>query len=165
MVIEAFQDIQDAVLTACREVYGERLKSLAVFGSVARGVPRFDSDVDLLLIIDPLPDGRMARVREFEAVDAHPCVTAALAAAQSSGVRTTLSPVFKTPEELREGSLLFLDLTDQARLLLDRTGLLRDYLKDLARRLADLGARRIPRGGGYYWLLKPSLRPGEEISL
>ena len=28
-----------------------------------------DSDTDVLLIVDSLPDGRMARVREFEEVE------------------------------------------------------------------------------------------------
>src|SRR5262245_33313145 len=45
--------------------YGARLVAAVVFGSVGRGVPRADSDVDLLIVADPLPDGRMARVRDF----------------------------------------------------------------------------------------------------
>jgi predicted nucleotidyltransferase len=49
--------------------YGERLVSLTVFGSVGRGTPRPDSDIDLLLVVKDLPVGRIARVKEFAAIE------------------------------------------------------------------------------------------------
>ena len=51
------------------KVYGDRLISLAVFGSVGRGTPRTNSDVDILVVADNLPPGRIKRVLEFEKVD------------------------------------------------------------------------------------------------
>ncbi|MBI5014187.1 MAG: nucleotidyltransferase domain-containing protein [Deltaproteobacteria bacterium] len=163
MLGEVFEEVLQAVREACLREYGARLQSLAVFGSVARGTVRADSDIDLLIVADPLPDGRMARVAEFEAIERLVC--GALAKAREQGVATTLSPVFKTPSELEAGSLLFLDMTDQARLLVDRHGILRRYLDGLSRRMAALGSRRVACRGGYYWLLKPDLKPGEEIRL
>ncbi|VVM06607.1 nucleotidyltransferase domain-containing protein [Methylacidimicrobium tartarophylax] len=50
---------------ACREIYGEGLLALLLFGSVARGNARFDSDIDLLLIADRLPPGRRDRFDAF----------------------------------------------------------------------------------------------------
>jgi predicted nucleotidyltransferase len=42
-------EVYDALLSrltqACREVYGDSLVSLVVFGSVARDTPRADSDI------------------------------------------------------------------------------------------------------------------------
>lgn len=35
--------------------YADRLVSLVVFGSMGRGTPRPDSDVDLLIVAEPLP--------------------------------------------------------------------------------------------------------------
>jgi hypothetical protein len=49
--------------------------------------------------------------------------------------------------------------------LLDPVFVLRDYLADLKRRLNELGFRRIRTGGGYYWMVKPDLKPGEDFSL
>ncbi len=43
MIRETFDEIREAVREACLEHYGERLVSLAVFGSVARGTARPDS--------------------------------------------------------------------------------------------------------------------------
>lgn len=163
MIHQAFEEILEAVRRECVGLYGDRLVSLAVFGSVARGTMGPESDVDLLIVAEPLPRGRMARVREFEAVDR--ATIEVMVDAARGGVHTTLSPVFKTPREVERGSPLFLDMTDEARILVDRDGFLRSYLDGLASRLRALGAGRVRRGGGYYWILKAELRPGEEIVL
>jgi len=160
---ERFQTILDAVVAASLAVYGERLLSIAVFGSVARGTMRPDSDIDVLLVLEHLPNGRMPRVQEFEAVDRR--LAPLLTESAQRGVHTTLSPVFKSPRELEYGSLLFLDMTDAVLILHDPRGILGEYLDRLSARLQALGARRIPKGGGYYWLLKPDLEPGEDFTL
>jgi predicted nucleotidyltransferase len=49
--------------------YGSRLVSVAVFGSVGRGTPRHDSDVDVLVVARELPRGRTGRVEEFLPVE------------------------------------------------------------------------------------------------
>jgi hypothetical protein len=54
------------------------------------------------------------------------------------------------PQEIRHGSLLFLDMTDEARILYDRAHFLRGYLDSLARRLKELGAHRVYSQGGYF---------------
>jgi uncharacterized protein len=80
-------------------------------------------------------------------------------------VLAALSPVFKTPAELAYGSPLFLDMTDAVLILHDPDAVLRRYLDGLRARLQALGARRIAKGGGHYWLLKPDLQPGEDFTL
>jgi DNA polymerase sigma len=159
----AFEDIVAELPSACLAVYGDRLRSVALYGSVARGTMRPDSDIDLLIVAEPLAPSRAVRMDEFEVVDRH--LAGAIGAARSRGVNTIVMPVIKTPEELRAGSMLHLDMTDQARILFDRGHLLRDYLDDLGRRLRAMGARRVPFGGGYYWELKPDFRWGDRIEL
>jgi predicted nucleotidyltransferase len=160
---KVFEDLLVALREACLEVYGDRLKSLCVFGSVAGGIMRPDSDIDLLCVCDPLPMGRMARVLEFEAVDA--LCERPLKQGLRQGVNTTFSPLIKTPEEVRQGSPVFLDMTETVRILFDREGFLEGYLGALKDKLRRLGARKVMYGGGYYWILKPDIAPGEEISL
>jgi len=163
MWTEAFERIVQALPAACVTVYGERLHSVAIYGSVARGTMRPDSDVDVLIVADALADSRAARMDEFERIDR--LLADPIATARAVGVHTVLIPTLKTPDELRAGSPLYLDMTDQARILYDRGELLRGYLDDLARRLQILGARRVPFGGGYYWELKPDFRWGDRIEL
>jgi predicted nucleotidyltransferase len=163
MLQEHFQTILDALLRACADFYRERLVSAAVFGSIARGTMRPDSDIDLLLVVNGLPSGRMPRVSEFEAVERR--LAPLLEEAARGGVNTSVSPVFKTPQELVYGSPLFLDMTEEILILHDPHAVLQNYLEHLRRRLKALGSRRIGKGGGYYWLLKPDLKPGEDFTL
>ena len=144
---------------ACQSFYGDRLVSLVVFGSVGRGTPRPDSDVDLLVVADPLPDGRIPRVREFDEVERSVVGTGSVEEAHR------LSPIFKTPAEVRRGSPLFLDMLDDARLLYDRDGFFAGVLGALKERLDKLGAKRIWKGTSWYWDLKPDFKPGDEIVL
>ncbi len=151
------------VAEACRSVYGDRLVSLVVFGSVARGTPNADSDIDLLIVAEGLPRGRTRRMQEFRAVKA--LLAPALAHSSAQGVHTRLSPILKTPEEVRAGSALFLDMTEDAKTLVDRDGFMEGYLRDLRGRLAMLGARRVWRGEHWYWDLKPDYKPGDVFEI
>lgn len=151
------------LLDACRRQYGDRLISLAVFGSVGRGTARHDSDVDLLIVADALPDGRVARVAEFRDVES--AVAPALREARDAGLSPQLSPVFKTPAELRLGTPLLLDMVEDARILFDRADTLRGTLAALRARLEQSGARRIWKGNAWIWDLKPDYKPGEVFDL
>ena len=141
----------------CKEHYGERLISLAVFGSVGRGTARPDSDIDLLLVIRDLPNGRIARVKEFAAIET--------TLDMNMQGRIELSPVFKTPEEIANGSPLFLDMVEDVRMLFDRDDFFKSVLKDLKERLQKLGARRIWQGNVWYWDLKPDYIQGDVFEI
>jgi predicted nucleotidyltransferase len=158
--LDAF--VQD-VGAACRRYYGGRLVSVAVFGSVGRGTPGPDSDIDLLVVADGLPLGRLARVDEFRTVEVQ--LASRLLALRRVGVNTSLSPVLKAPDEIRHGSPLLFDMTEDARYLYDRGAFLATEIDRLRRRLAELGARRIWRGNAWLWDLKPDLKPGEVFDL
>ncbi|MDI6872542.1 MAG: nucleotidyltransferase domain-containing protein [Bacillota bacterium] len=158
-----YHALAEELRRAALKVYGERLVSLAIFGSVGRGTARVDSDVDLLLIAEELPKGRLSRVSEFEQVEER--LRATLAELASRGIRTELSPVLKTPAEAEAGSLLFLDLLTDSVILFDRAGFLACLLDRLAKRLKELGARKIIKGNAWYWDLSPGLQAGEEFRL
>lgn len=154
-----FRRLLEALSAACLAYYGKRLVSVAVFGSVGRGTPRPDSDVDVLIVAEALPDGRVRRVDEFRAIER--ALAPRLAELANHGCHTELSPVFKTRAEIEQGSPLLLDLVDDARILYDRDEFLRGALARLRARLAQLGARRIWRGDAWWWDLKPNYRVGE----
>jgi predicted nucleotidyltransferase len=152
-----------ALAEQIRRVYGERLHSIALFGSVARRTARPDSDVDLLVVVADLPRGRRARLQTFEPVE-H-ALAGAIAELQQHGIHTELSAVLRTPEDLRTASPLMLDLTEDAVILEDRDGVLAAALEDLRKRLRRLGSRRVWEGNTWYWDLKPDYRRGEIIRL
>jgi len=158
-----YDELIEAATAACQRHYGARLISVAVFGSVGRGTPAPDSDIDLLIVADPLPAGRLARSDEFAAVEN--ALTQPLSRAHEAGLHPTFSAIFKTPAEVTAGSPLFLDMLDDARIVFDRDGFLREAFDAFATRLARLGARRIWRGEHWFWDLKPDYKPGDVFEL
>lgn len=163
MLKEAFDEIVGRTVAAIQAVYGDRLVSVVLYGSVARGTMRDNSDVDLLIVARGLPTGRLNRVQEFEAVEL--LLREDLHRAASRGVQTALSPVFKSPDEARAGSPLFLDMAEDALILHDRDGFFAQQLSRLQNRLVELGAKRIWKGNAWYWDLKPDYQPGEVFEL
>ena len=145
------------------ELYGSRLVSAVVFGSIGRGKPHAESDVDILIVADPLPDGRMRRVDEFRQIKK--ALAPRLASLAEEGIFTTLAPVFKTPAEVKLGSLLFLDLIDDGRILYDRSDFWKRFMRDFQQRLRRLGARKIVEGDRWYWDLKPDYKIGETFEI
>ncbi len=152
-----------AVLRAVRAVYGDRLRAFATFGSVARRTARPDSDLDLFLVIAGLPRGHRARLQTFDAVE-H-ALAPAIQSLAATGISVELSPILRTPEDLKIASPLLLDLTEDAVVADDRDGVLAGALEDLRRRLRRLGSRRIWTDTGWYWDLKPDYRRGEIFEL
>lgn len=163
MIRELFARLERELVEACRRVYRDRLVTVAVFGSVGRGTPSPGSDLDVLIVARDLPRGRMKRIAEFQQVEE--ALEPFIEAMSREGIDTYVAPVFKTPEEVESGSLLFLDMIEDARILYDRSGYFRGHLDRLAARLGELGARKVKSGGSWHWVLKPDLRPGEVFDL
>jgi len=94
MLKERFEELQQILLSEVRSFYQDRLVTLAVFGSTARGTYRFDSDLDILIIADDLPRGRMKRVAQFMRVEEK--IEPFLSSLREDGINTYISPIFKT---------------------------------------------------------------------
>ncbi|CAN5245814.1 nucleotidyltransferase domain-containing protein [soil metagenome] len=163
MLCEAFAEVIDATVVACREIYGERLRAVVVFGSVARQRMRPDSDLDLLVVAEPLPRGRLARMDEFDDVEAR--LAPALTEAQQQGVRTRISAIVRTLAELDQGGFLIFDIACDGRVCFDADGALTDYLTGVRQRLERRGAKRQTASGDRYWVLDPDVRPGDVVVL
>lgn len=162
-LLERYEAILDRLREELIAHYGQRLVSCAVFGSVGRGTPRDGSDIDLLVIVRDLPSGRMRRMEGFLPVEDR--IIPLLAACAGENGPPTLSPMLKTPEEVRSGSPLFLDMVEDARILYDEDGFFAGCLDRLRSSLRQLGAQRIRRGNAWHWVLKPDLKPGEIFEL
>jgi predicted nucleotidyltransferase len=160
---EHFDKIVTRFSEEAEKFYRERLVTAAVFGSVARQTATAESDVDLLVVATDLPQGRVSRVSEFEAIERR--LEKEIKELKGYGIHTRLSPVIKTPEEVLRGSLLFLDMINDAVILYDRNGFFKKFLNSFQERLDKLGAKRIVQGDRWYWDLKPDYREGETFEI
>ncbi|MEM0011313.1 MAG: nucleotidyltransferase domain-containing protein [Candidatus Bathyarchaeia archaeon] len=66
---EPYRSLLSRLLNALLAHFGDNLVSLVVYGSVARGSARRDSDIDLLIVANALPRSRMERQNLFLKVE------------------------------------------------------------------------------------------------
>jgi hypothetical protein len=159
VIREPFRSALAAAAEGWIELLGSRLVSIVLFGSVARGDAGENSDVDVLVIAEGFP--RSLSERRGALLDAW------RAAREQQGLPAVpWSLVTKTPEEARYHSPLYLDITEDGILLLDRDGFFQAVLEEMRVRLRELGSRRVYLSdGNWYWDLKPDFRYGEIVEI
>ena len=138
MFTDLIQYISQHLVEQTVGYYEDRLVTLLLLGSVGRGTPNQNSDIDMLLVAERLPRGRIKRIEEFNTVESK--LESKLQIVKARGWNTYLSPVLKTPEEVSQGSLLFLDMVDDAKILLDGGEFFGTYRDRLRSHLAGYGA-------------------------
>ncbi len=138
---------------------GPRLRSLVLFGSVARGQSTAHSDIDLLVVAEGFPRSLVERRR--------PLLAAWSRARARHGLPSVdWNIVTKTPEEAQFHSPLYLDLVEDGILLVDRGAFFETVLDAMRARMRALGSRRVfLDDGSWYWDLKPDYRFGEVVEI
>ena len=159
----AFAEFLAGLTGRVQSTLGDRLVSLVLFGSRARGDDRPDSDVDLLIVCTGLPAGHLHRGAELRPLFRECSLD--LGTRIGGGVRPVISPIYKTPGEAVHHVPLYLDLVEDAVMLYDRGGFFAGVLDGLRASLKRLGSRRVPFKNGWYWDLKPDHRPGEVFEI
>ena len=139
-----------------------KLVSVVVYGSVASGTAGRDSDIDILIIAENLPN-RYLRFKMFE--KAEKCVEKDLEELRRKGFNLFLSPIIKSVEEARRITPLYLDMVEDAVILYDKNDFFQNILSRLKRRLRELGAKRVWLGKKWYWVLKKDYKFGEVINI
>ena len=127
-----------------------------MFGSVARGDARRESDGDLVVVL-----------RNADA--AYREVVPALLALRATGPHVAMArrgwypesyPIFWEETEIDEHVGLLLEIREAGAVVLDRAGILGAALARLDRRIAAGGIRKIVLpGGAYFWDLGTAPRP------
>ena len=152
---ELVNELLDKLKIAC----GDNLISLILYGSIARGDFRKDSDIDLLLIFEKLPKEKFLRQDYFIDVEKGISFTELY----EKGYFPAFSPILKTKKEANFLSPLYLDMVDDAIILFDKDSFFQNILKKLRERLKEMGAVKKRIGKKWYWDLKANYKFGEDI--
>lgn len=159
--MKAVQEPFRSALVAAVDAWIDRqgLISIVLFGSVARREARVTSDIDVLIVAEGLPRSLADRRRPFLQAWDRVCAERGL-----RHVERNL--ILKTPDEAKVRSPLYLDLVEDAVLIVDRHGFFAQVLAGMGARMRELGSRRIHLpDGSWYWDLKPDFRFGEIVEI
>ncbi|MFQ6086193.1 MAG: nucleotidyltransferase domain-containing protein [Candidatus Bathyarchaeia archaeon] len=153
-------------LDLLRERYGESLRSVVLFGSIARGDWDRGSDIDLLIIVDGWKGKTWDRIRELLRLDKKLRGWRGYRSLVERGYRPRVQPYPLSTEEARDTQTVYFDLVLDGIILHDRDGFFTEILDGVRGELVKLNARRVqsPRGD-YYWILKDGMRFGETIEI
>ena len=128
--------LQDVLRTAL----GDHLVGLVLFGSRARGSAREDSDWDILLVAEDLPERSFPRHRFL--IETLP-----------PQLRSRVNLLARTPEEFEgQSSPLYLDVAAEGRIIYDPSGRIARRLENLRAWAASAGLARREDASGVQWL-------------
>lgn len=164
--IAALEGLLEKIRDTLLDFYEEELSSAVVFGSAGRGDFQKGSDLDLLIVLREIKDSMGKRIDDFMKIEWEIRKSAEYATAKAHGLPHKIEPAILSLEELREHPPLLLDLTTDARILIDRGKVFSREMDELKRRLQEIGAKKvILEGGRWYWILKPEIKWGEKVVL
>jgi len=149
------------------EEFGSALRSLILFGSLARGTAKEESDIDLLLVADGLPesyDKRLAMIRSilsFEPIEKWRSLLW-----NERHVYPLVEVIPLTVEEALTTHPFYLDMTESAIMIYDIDFFFTRKLDDLKARLEKIGAfKSVLPSGQRFWVLAKDASAAEKLVL
>jgi len=140
------------------------VNSFAIYGSVARGSAKANSDVDTLLISEDLNGSLGSRMKTLYTTEEAVQDESRWLRKHSIYAGLSFYPLRKS--EAQRLPNLFLDLTEEAVILKDEEHFLERTLLELKTKLLKMGAKRVfISKERWYWDLKPDYKFGETIAV
>ena len=155
----------EKIVVSIVEGFWEKLVSIVLFGSLASGKTRPESDIDLLVVAESLPESYSDRLKLFREI-VHEIEDERIKLWREKGVYPLIDPILLTPDEALSTQPFYLDLLENSLIIYDRDEFMRRKLEELRKRLNELGSRKVTLpDGSWYWVIKPNARPGEVIEI
>ena len=138
-------------LSQLRNYYKDRLVSVVLFGSVARGEETPESDIDILIVARGLSRNYLERVEEI---------------VKNINYGADIQPVILDVKEASTHRPLYLDIIEEGEILEDKNGFIAGIFERMKKRLRDLGTVKIKLDdGSWYWKVKPDIKYGEIVEI
>jgi len=163
--LKIYSNLLTDFVAELRKRFGASVSSIVLYGSVARGTARKDSDVDVCIIFKKLPQSRYKRtllifplLKELRERESYMTL-------YRDGYLPEISPLLYTKEEVQDTKPIFLDMVGEGVVLYD-DGTWAAKRHSLMETMKLLGTKKVMlENNEYYWILKPGLRLAEEVVL
>lgn len=141
------------------------LTSFAVYGSVARGVAKKDSDIDILLVSKDFKDSLGLRLEALHNLIKEP-IKSELNWLSNQEIMADISFHPLQESEIKKHPPILLDLVEDAIILYDKNQFLESELTIIKSKLIKMNAKRVfINEENWYWDLKPGYKFGEAIEI
>lgn len=149
------------------EALGCRLESIVLFGSLATGKARPESDIDLLVVARDLPEKYSERTSIIrEAVSSSLMDELVMRAWRERGVYADLDILLMNVREADVTHPFYLDLARDCVIIYDRNGLMSRKIVEVREKLEKMGAKRFEEpDGSWYWVLSPEVEGSGSVEL
>lgn len=162
---EKYKAILSDFIELLRESFKDNIVSAVLYGSVAKGEARKESDIDICLIFKSLPRSRHKRTLLIFPLIKALREKASYKTLYSDGYLPEIAPILYTIKETVDTKPIFLDMVEDGIILLD-DGTFKRKMQQIKERMRSLGTHKVVlENGDYYWILKPGLRLSEEVSI
>lgn len=143
----------------------DRLVSVMVFGSIARGNWNKNSDIDVLIIAEGWENKPIwFRLNELRVIKRVLESSLEFKKALNAGFWPIIQNYPLSIEEAKKFNRIYLDAVLDGIILYDKNGFLNGVLDKFRRKMEALGSMRIVLPNGkFYWLLKRDFNVGEVI--
>ncbi|MCL7384267.1 MAG: nucleotidyltransferase domain-containing protein [Thaumarchaeota archaeon] len=147
------------------ENFWDKLISLVIFGSVAAGRARAESDIDLLVVSEGLPEKYSDRLRLWRGIVSG-LESERLRLWREKKLYPLVDPILLTLREAERTQPFYLDLLYNAVIVYDRDDFMCRILEGLRAKLKVLGAVKVELPDkSWYWIIKPGASFGEVIEV
>nr|MDO8135600.1 nucleotidyltransferase domain-containing protein [Candidatus Njordarchaeum guaymaensis] len=163
---EFYDPLIQEFLSKVKQLCKSNLISVVLFGSVARGKGKKESDIDFLIILQDASDDHYERLKPFVDIELGMRKNASYQRYLREGLMPCLSYLILSKREADENQYVFLDMVEDSIVLFDSSNYFKGRLSALKKRLSSLGSKKVLlEDGSWYWDLKPDLKLGEEFVL
>ena len=148
-------------------MFGESLRAVAIFGSLARGDAVINqSDIDLLIIVDGWSEPIWDRLEQLKIARSRLREKNEYKLLLKRKIWPLIREYPLSTEEAKEFHRIYLDMTFDRAIVYDKEDFLTKRLEQLSGQLLKLGARRVTLPDGkWYWILKSGLSMGDTLQL
>jgi hypothetical protein len=136
------------------EKFGDELRAIILFGSVARGAWDENSDIDLLIVVDGWKGKSWGRIKELVKVRNEFRKTSEYRDVVEKGIFPIIQHYPISTSEAKVMHRVYLDASIEGVILYERDGFATKLLQSIRDELRKIGAVRVQLPtGGHYWVL------------
>lgn len=153
----------DRLLQSTVTYYGDRLVSLAVFGSYARKTPLLNSDLDLYIVLKDLSYLGHSREQEAFIREIELPLEAHQRELEKSGILMEASCMILSVSGAEHFNPLYLDMVEDVVLVMDKDFFLKNLLSRTLKQMTNWGSIKTKVGGSWIWHISPKTPWGGKI--